>query len=79
MRKIAIYGKGGIDILKGLERTLVLADDTAARIIPESNTFMRIATPLIDGSQIAAHMPVMGPRGADMLREYIDGYLNTLK
>jgi Nitrogenase molybdenum-iron protein, alpha and beta chains len=71
--------KDRIRILRGLERTLVLADDTAKHLIADNNTFVRISTPLIDGSQIALHMPLMGPRGADMIRESIDGYLNTLR
>ena len=71
--------KQRIDILRGLERTLVLADDTAGRLISNTNTFVRISTPLIDGSQVATHMPLVGPRGADMIREYVDSYLNTLR
>ncbi len=71
--------KQRMDILRGLEHTLVLADDTSRRLIPDTNTFVRISTPLIDGSQIATHMPLMGPRGADMIRESVDAYLNTLR
>jgi len=71
--------KERIDILKSLDHTLVLADDTSKRLISDTNTFVRIAHPLIDGSQVATHMPIMGPRGADMLRESIDAYLGTLQ
>ena len=41
--------------------------------------YARIATPLIDGSQVAHHMPLIGPRGADMIREAVDEYVNTLR
>ena len=68
-----------IALLRGLQRTLLLADDTSRRLANDGNTFMRISTPVIDGAQLATHMPVMGPRGADMLMEYVDGYFNTLR
>jgi len=71
--------KERIRILKGLDHTLVLADDTSSHLISNANTFVRIATPLIDGSQIATHMPLIGPRGADMIRESVDAYVNTLR
>lgn len=71
--------KERIRILKELDHTLVLADDTSKRLISGTNTFLRIATPLIDGSQVAVHMPLVGPRGADMIRESVDAYVNTLR
>ena len=71
--------KDRMEILKGLDHTLVLADDTSKRLISDTNTFLRIATPLIDGSQIAVHMPLVGPRGADMIRESVDAYVSTLR
>lgn len=71
--------KERIQILKGLDHTLVLADDTSKRLINDTNTFFRISTPLIDGSQKAAHMPLIGPHGADMLLESVDAYVNTLR
>ncbi|MBQ9535993.1 MAG: nitrogenase component 1 [Clostridia bacterium] len=68
-----------MELLRGTQRTLILADDTSRRLADGSNTYMRISTPVIDGAQVATHMPVMGPRGADMLMEYVEAYFNTLK
>ncbi|MBR4145867.1 MAG: nitrogenase component 1 [Lachnospiraceae bacterium] len=71
--------KDRLDILKEMKAKLVLADDTSARYLDKSNTYMRIANPVIDGAQVAEHMPVAGIRGADMLMEYVAGYFNTLR
>lgn len=71
--------KERLEILKGLRSVLVLADDTSKRFLDSSNTYMRIANPVIDGALVATHMPVAGIRGADMLMEYIAGYFNTLR
>lgn len=40
---------------------------------------MRIASPLVDGAVVATHMPLMGDRGADMIIEHVEEYLQTLK
>ena len=71
--------KDRIDLMRSLRRTLVLADDTSRRLMPDDNTFIRIATPLIDTAQVAAHMPLMGDRGADMIMETVSAYFNTLR
>jgi len=71
--------KDRIDIIKGLRKTLILADDTTERLADKDNRFMRISMPLIDTAQVAVHMPVMGEYGADMLMEYVSAYFNILK
>ncbi len=71
--------KDRIEILRGLDHQLVLADDIAKTLIPESCTFMRVSSPLVDGAVIAKHLPLMGPRGADMILESVELYLQTLK
>ncbi len=71
--------KDRITLLRSLRRTLVLADDTSRRLLDPSNTFVRISTPLIDSAQVATHMPLMGPRGADMIMETVAAYFNTLR
>ncbi|MBQ9300839.1 MAG: nitrogenase component 1 [Clostridia bacterium] len=71
--------KERVDLMRSLHRTLVLADDTARRLLEGDNTFIRIATPLVDGAQVAVHMPLMGPRGADMVLETVEAYFNTLR
>lgn len=71
--------KERINLLRSLHHTLVLADDTSRHLLDADNTFIRIATPLIDSAQVATHMPLMGPRGADMIMETVDAYFNTLR
>ena len=60
-------------------RTLVLADDVSKRLLTKDNTFLRVSMPLVDGAQIAAHLPFMGPRGADFILEAVEAYLKTLR
>ena len=71
--------KDRIDLLRGLHRQFVLADDVAEYLLAGDNTYMRIASPVLRGSMIAVHMPLMGPRGADMILEKAEEYLQTLK
>ena len=71
--------KDRIELLKGLHKQLVLADDVSKRLLAKDNTFMRIAMPIVDGAMIATHMPLMGDRGADMMIESVEEYLQTLK
>lgn len=71
--------KDRMAIMKSLHHTLVLADDVNKRLLADDNTYLRASMPLVDGAQIAAHMPLMGPRGADFILETVEAYLNTLK
>ena len=71
--------KERIELIKGLHRHFVLADDVSKRLLAADNTFMRIASPLVDGAVVATHMPLMGERGADMIIEHVEEYLQTLK
>ena len=73
------HEKDRIDVLKSLDHTLVLADDTSSTLVDKTNTYMRISMPLIFGSQVAQHVPIIGEHGTDLLIETIDAYLNTLK
>lgn len=70
--------KDKINIMRGLDHALVLADDIAKTLIPANCTFMRVSSPLVDGAVIAKHMPIMGPRGADWILESVETYLQTL-
>ena len=65
--------------MKGLNRHFVLADDVSGRLLAADNTYMRIASPLVDGAVVATHMPLMGDRGADMIIEHVEEYLQMLK
>lgn len=71
--------KERIDLLRSLHHQLLLADDVSARLVSEDNTYTRVSMPLVDGAQIANHMPICGPRGADMILESVERYLQTLK
>lgn len=71
--------KDRIALVKGLHRHFVLADDVLKRLLSKDNTYMRIAAPIVDGAIIATHMPLMGERGADMVLETLEEYLQTLK
>ncbi len=69
--------KERMQILKQ-NKMLVLADDVSIMITDESNTTVRVSTPFLRGSQVATHLPFMGIKGADYMREYIDQYLGVL-
>lgn len=71
--------KDRIDLLKGLHHHFVMADDVSRRLLAADNTFMRVSLPLVDGAIVATHMPLMGDRGADMMIESLERYLQTLK
>ncbi len=71
--------KERIDILKKLKNTFVLADDISKYIIDGSNTYLRISNPVIYGTVVADHMPVAGIRGADMIMESAEEYLDKLQ
>lgn len=67
-----------MDILKSLDHTLVFADDISLSLLPENNTSLRFSTPNIKGATLATHLPFMGLRGADFIREALEEYLSTL-
>ena len=48
--------KEKIDILKKMQKTLVLADDVSHRLCDSSNAVLRVSAPFIDGAQIATHL-----------------------
>ena len=70
--------KEKIDILKKLQKTLVLADDVSHRLCDSSNVVLRVSAPFIDGAQIATHLPLLGEKGTDFLLETIEAYYQTL-
>ena len=71
--------KDRIAAMQALHHTLVLADDISKRLLAKDNTFLRVSMPLVDGAQIATHLPFMGPRGADFILEAVEVYLETLR
>ena len=71
--------KERLDILRGLHRQLILADDPSMSVCPSDNVFLRISMPVVRGGQVAKHLPLMGIRGADFLLETLEEYLQMLK
>ena len=71
--------KDRIELLKSLNHTLVFADDVSNSLVSENNTTVRFSTPFIKGSVISNHMPFVGIRGADAIRECFEEYLSDLK
>lgn len=70
--------KDRMDILKSLDHTLVFADDISLSLLSGKNTKVRFSTPIIKGATVATHLPFMGLRGADFIRESLEEYLSTL-
>lgn len=70
--------KDRIDILENLNNTLVLADDVSISLVNKTNTCLRITLPFIRGSQVATHLPFVGIKGADFIRETVDTYYGNL-
>lgn len=68
-----------MSIMQALHHTLVLADDVSRRHIASDNSYLRISMPVIDGAQIATHLPLMGVRGADAILETVEAYFQTLR
>lgn len=67
-----------IELMRSLHRQLVLADEVSHKLLNEDNTFVCVSLPLINGAQVATHMPILGSRGADFILERINTYLDTL-
>ena len=70
--------KERIELMRGLHRQLVLADEVSHTLLDADNTFVCVSLPLVNGAQVATHMPIAGPRGADFILEHIGAYLDTL-
>lgn len=70
--------KERLDIFRSLQNTLVLADDISIMQCDNTNTCLRISAPVINGSQVATHLPFMGIKGADYLMETIELYYQQL-
>ena len=70
--------KDRIDLFKSKNNQLILSDDITLRIVNGTNTTLRISMPLIYGSQVANHIPLVGIRGMDYFLETVDKYIQTL-
>ena len=62
-----------LQIIRGLQDTLILVDDVALLQADDGNTKVLISAPFMNGV-VATHLPFMGEKGADFLLEQIQGY-----
>ena len=62
-----------LQVIRGLQDTLILADDVALLQADADNMKMLISAPFMN-SAVATHMPFMGERGADYLFERMQAY-----
>ncbi|OOB79933.1 MAG: hypothetical protein BEN18_02060 [Epulopiscium sp. Nuni2H_MBin001] len=67
-----------IKALESLDYTFILADEVSGMVVNKTNTTMCVNAPTVYKSQVATHMPIVGVRGADMIREVYDEYLRGL-
>ena len=62
-----------LQVIRGLQDTLILADDVALLQAEADNTKVLISAPFMN-SAVATHMPFMGEKGADFLLEQMQAY-----
>ena len=62
-----------LQIIRGLQDTLILADDVALLQADVGNTKVLISAPFMN-SAVATHLPFMGEKGADFLLEQMQAY-----
>ena len=62
-----------LQVIRGLQDTLILADDVALLQADAGNTKVLISAPFMN-SAVATHLPFMGEKGADFLLEQMQAY-----
>ena len=62
-----------LQVIRGLQDTLILADDVALLQAEADNTKVLISAPFMN-SAVATHLPFMGEKGADFLLEQMQAY-----
>ena len=62
-----------LQVIRGLQDTLILADDVALLQADADNAKVLISAPFMN-SAVATHMPFMGEKGADFLLEQMQAY-----
>lgn len=70
--------KDKIELLHGAKGRLVLGDDISLHMCDDSCEKLLTAFPLINHTQIAAHLPFMGIRGMDYVLEAVERYFGRL-
>jgi len=71
--------KDRLDIIKGLNKELVLADDVSLHVLPQDNTGLCVSFPFLNTTEAATQPPLMGINGANTLMETFYSYLDTLR
>lgn len=69
--------KDKIDILTACHDQIIFADDISLHIAHNSNTKVLVSAPIKQGP-IANHMPIIGEKGTDFLREKISLYFRSI-
>lgn len=70
--------KERIDLFKDKEYQLIISDDITLKMSNSTNVKFRASMPILYGSQVANHIPLIGIKGMDYFVEYIDQYIQTL-
>lgn len=65
-----------LQLLKDIRHCLVMADEDTVAQVDMTNFKVCVSHPCYSHRTIAKHLPFMGERGADMLFEYIQQYVN---
>ena len=65
-----------LQLLKDIRHCLVMADEDTVAQADMTNFKVCVSHPCYSHRTIAKHLPFMGERGADMLFEYIQQYVN---
>ncbi|OON98331.1 MAG: hypothetical protein ATN36_00040 [Epulopiscium sp. Nele67-Bin005] len=64
--------------LESISDTFLLADEISIMLANDTNKSMCVNSPTVYKTQTATHLPIVGVRGTDMIREAYDEYIRTL-
>ncbi len=70
--------KEKITITENIKGSLVFADDITKTLLDKTNKYVRFSSPFINTTQVASHLPFVGVRGADYIKEQYDEYISNL-
>lgn len=70
--------KERIDLFSKKNHQLIISDDITLRMTDSTNKKFRASMPIVFGSQIANHMPLIGLKGMDYFLEFVDDYIQNL-
>ena len=80
-KNITVLGseKERIELFETKNNQFIIADDITLKMANNTNMKLRASMPILYGSQVANHMPIIGMRGMDYILEQVDSYIQTLK